>query len=84
MFSFKRHQIKAPIKAFCKNLGKAYTSGNALTREQIVNSAAKGQTVLLESPIQRGELVCEYSGELITYNEGLKRENFCILLPLCS
>ena len=41
---------------------------------QVVDVEGKGQGVVSTRPFKHGELICEYSGELISYEEATQRE----------
>lgn len=41
---------------------------------QVVDMDEKGRGVVATRPFSRGELVCEYSGELITHEQAKERE----------
>ena len=40
----------------------------------MIEVEGKGRGVVSTRPFQRGGLICEYSGELISYEEAKKRE----------
>lgn len=41
---------------------------------KVVEVEGKGRGVVSTRPFKKGELVCEYSGKLITYEEAKKKE----------